>query len=586
PRRTGPGLDSDATMGGGEPADDDAGSGGVIADVRASFAALVRAFRSPDLAKALVAYAAFSISEWAAFIALIVYAYEDGGGLMVGTVSLLQLIPAALLAPVGAVLGDRHRRERVLLLAHGTLAVAMGLAAVALLTHAPAPLVYASGTAAGWTMVLIRPTHASLLPRLAATPEELTSAFAATGLLESICILVGPLLAGTLMGVAVGSVSGPGLVDAALAVSLAAGTFAVARIGVRTEPAHEGETSLRAVAAEAGAGIRAVARDHRPRLLVLTMGLTTVQLGFVDVLIVVLAFDVLRSGDAGVGFLNAAIGAGAVVGAALAAAVAVRWRSSRSFRWGISLSGLSIAGIAARPALAWALLASGGIGGTLADVNGRVMLQRLIPDKQLSRAFGVLESLYMAGEGVGSFVAAVLVTTIGPQWTLLVGGSLLPLTAVLAHRGLRTLDVGVRVPQEEIALLRGTRIFAPLPAAMLERLARNLVPVHVPTGAVVIHQGDHGDRFFVIVEGEVAVTADGHPVGALGRGGTFGEIALLRDVPRTATVTATTDVRLLALDRDEFLRAVTGHEPAGRAVEAQATERLDELERTRDEAGG
>lgn len=564
------------------PVDDAAGSGGVLEDVRASFAALVRAFRSPDLAKALVAYAAFSISEWAAFIALIVYAFEDGGSLMVGAVSLLQLIPAALLAPIGAVLGDRRRRERVLLLAHGALAVTMGLAALALLTHAPAPLVYASATAAGWTMVLIRPTHASLLPRLAKTPEELTSAFAATGLLESVCILVGPLLAGTLMGVAGGSVSGPGVVDAALAVLLTVGTLAVARIGVRTEPAHEGGASLRAVAGEAGAGVRAVARDRRALLLVLTMGLTTLQLGFVDVLIVVLAFDVLGTGDAGVGFLNAAIGAGAIVGAALAAAVAVRWRSSRSFRWGISFSGLSIAGIAAQPALAGGLLATGGVGGTLADVNGRVMLQRLIPDKQLSRAFGVLESLYMAGEGVGSFVAAILVATIGPRWTLVVGGSLLPLTAVLARRGLRALDVGIRIPQEEIALLRGTRIFAPLPVAMLERLARNLVPVHVSAGAAVIREGDHGDRFFVIVEGEVEITADGRAVGALDRGGTFGEIALIRDVPRTATVTATTDVRLLALDREEFLRAVTGHEPAARAVADQAAERLDELQRAQE----
>jgi MFS family permease len=558
----------------------------VLADVGTSFTALGRSFRSPDIAKALAAYLAFTITEWAAFIALIVYAYKDGGSVMVGLVSLLQLIPAALLAPIGSVLGDRHRRERVLLYAHASLAAMTALAALALLTDASAPLVYASATSAGWVITLVRPTHASLLPRLARTPEELSSAYAATGALESSSALLGPLLAGGLMSLASlapGSLSGPGVVDAALAVLLLLGTVSVATIRIRTEPAHGGGSSgVRVVATEAVVGIRAVARDRRSLLLVTTMGLAMVQLGFVDVLIVVLAFDVLGTGEAGVGFLTASIGVGAVVGATVAIAVATRWRSSRSFRWGVSWSGLSIAGIAAQPALAGVFLAMSGAGGALADVNGRVMLQRLIPDKQLSRAFGVLESLYMAGEGVGSFLASLIVVALGPGWTLLIAGMLLPATALLGRRAFAALDVGVRIPSEEMALLRSTPIFEPLPAPMLERLARNLIPISVPNGSVVITQGDAGDRFYAIVEGAVDVLEGGRRVTTLGPGGSFGEIALIRDVPRTATVVATTESKLLALDRDEFLRAITGHEAASDAAHGVATERLDELESGRD----
>jgi MFS family permease len=557
--------------------------GRVLADVRTSFAALGRSFRSPDIAKALAAYLAFTITEWAAFIALIVYAYEDGGSVMVGLVSLLQLIPAALIAPVGSVLGDRHRRERVLLYAYASLTAATTLAAVALLMTAPAPLVYASATTAGWVITLVRPTHASLLPRLARTPEELSSAYAASSLLESVSILLGPLLAGGLMALAPGSLSGSGVVDAALAAMLFLGTVSVASIRVRTEPAKDGGTSgVRVVAADAVEGVRAVARDRRSLLLVATMGLAMVQLGFVDVLIVVLAFDVVGTGDAGVGFLTASIGVGAVVGATLAVGVAARWRASRSFRWGISWSGLSIAGIAAQPALASFFLAMSGVGGALADVNGRVMLQRLIPDKQLSRAFGVLESVYMAGEGVGSFLASLIIVAIGPRWTLLIAGVLLPSVALLGRRALIALDVGIRIPSEEMSLLRSTRLFAPLPAPMLERLARNLIPIHVPDGSVVITQGDVGDRFYSIVEGAVEVLEGGRRVKTLGPGGSFGEIALIRDVPRTATVVATTESKLLALDRDEFLRAITGHEAASEAAHGLATERLDELEASRD----
>ena len=555
----------------------------MFADVRTSFTALGSSFRSPDIARALAAYVAFTITEWAAFIALIVYAYQDGGSVMVGLVSLLQLIPAAILAPIGSVLGDRHRRERVLRFAYASLTGTTALAAVALLTDAPSPLVYASATTAGWVITLVRPTHASLLPRLARTPEELSSAYAASGLLESSSTLLGPLLAGALMGLAPGSISGPGVVDATLAVLLLLGTVSVASIRVRTEPAHGGGSSgVRVVASEAVLGIRAVARDRRSLLLVTTMGLAMVQLGFVDVLIVILAFDVVGTGDAGVGFLTASIGVGAVVGAAFAIGVAARWRSSRSFRWGVSWSGLSIAGIAAQPALAGVFLAMSGAGGALADVNGRVMLQRLIPDKQLSRAFGVLESLYMAGEGVGSFLASLLVVALGPRWTLLIAGVLLPSAALLGRRALVALDVGVRIPSEEMALLRSTRLFAPLPTPMLERLARNLIPISVPDGTVVITQGEAGDRFYAIVEGTVEVLEGGRPVAELGPGGSFGEIALIRDVPRTATVVAKTESKLLALDRDEFLRAITGHEAASDAAHGVATERLDELESRRD----
>jgi hypothetical protein len=332
------------------------------------------------------------------------------------------------------------------------------------------------------------------------------------------------------------------------------------------------------VITDAVVGVRAVAKDRRSLLLVLTMGLATVQLGFVDVLIVILAFDVIGTGDAGVGFLTASIGVGAVVGAALAVGLALRWRSSRSFRVGVASSGVAIAAIAAQPGLAAGLFAVSGVGATLADVNGRVMLQRLIPDKQLSRTFGVLESLYMAGEGVGSFLASIIVVAIGPRWTLLLAGLLLPTAAVVGRRALVALDVGVRIPATEIALLRSISIFAPLPTPTLERLARNLVPISLPAGATVIEQGEAGDRFYAIVDGEAQVRTDGRAIATLGPGGWFGEIALIRDVPRTATVIATTGISLLALDRDEFLRAVTGHEAASVAAHGVATERLEELQ--------
>jgi hypothetical protein len=199
----------------------------------------------------------------------------------------------------------------------------------------------------------------------------------------------------------------------------------------------------------------------------------------------------------------------------------------------------------------------------LIDVTGRTMLQRLVPDEKLSRTYGVLESLYMALEGVGAFVASLVVGRVGPAWTLLAVGALLPAAGVLVRRKIVSLDVGIRVPTEEMAILRKTDLFSPLPPATLERLARNLVPIDVPAGTIVIREGDPGDRFFVVERGVVDIARGGRHAASRGAGDYFGEVALLFDQPRNATVTATTDLRLLILEREEFLRVVTGHGAVG-----------------------
>jgi CRP-like cAMP-binding protein len=138
-------------------------------------------------------------------------------------------------------------------------------------------------------------------------------------------------------------------------------------------------------------------------------------------------------------------------------------------------------------------------------------------------------------------------------------------------------DVGARVPADDLALLRRTSLFEPLPGAAVERLARNSVPVVVDAGTTIIREGDVGDRVYVIAAGEADVSANGSHVARLGPGEHVGEIALLRDVPRTATVVATTDARLLSLERDVFLRTMTGHEPSHAAAHSAAEDRLRKL---------
>ncbi|HEX7246918.1 MAG TPA: MFS transporter [Actinomycetota bacterium] len=547
----------------------------VMVELRASARGFARSFQTPSLAKALVALIAFGMTEWAAYIALIVYAFAEGGTARVGLVSTLTLALAAAVAPLGSVLGDRYRRERELILAHGGLAIGTGVTGIAMLAGLPAPVVYAAAMVSAALLTLVRPTHNSALPSLAPTPSDLTAAYAATGMIESACSFLGPLLATIVFAVS-GSLSGPGSVNATLALLLVLGAGSVATIptGDVSEPDTGPATAPPSLRREVSEGIRTAWHDPRARLLVGLLGMWTFVLGVIDVLIVVLAFEVLGTGESGVGLMNVSIGIGSIVGATVAVVVTGRRRLAGSFGSGLLVTGVPVAATAIVPVAAGPLFALSSAGMSLSNVAGITMLQRLIPDAKLTRVLGVLESMYMGGEGLGALAASVAVIAFGPRWTLLAGGLLLPVMTLVVRRRLADLDVGVRVPEHELAVLRRTRIFSVLPGTALERLARNAVPVHAEAGTTVIREGDAGDRYFAVATGSVEVSRAGAHVATLGPGDEFGEIALLRDVPRTATVVAATDSRLLSLHRDEFLAALTGE--AHSAAHETARDRLED----------
>ena len=114
------------------------------------------------------------------------------------------------------------------------------------------------------------------------------------------------------------------------------------------------------------------------------------------------------------------------------------------------------------------------------------------------------------------------------------------------------------MPGAELQILARIPIFEPLAQPALERLSWNLQPAMLARAPNVITEGERGDLFYVIQEGTASVISGGAPVATLGPGDYFGEIALLRNVPRTATVRAETDLELLTLEQEEFLAAVTG----------------------------
>jgi hypothetical protein len=327
------------------------------------------------------------------------------------------------------------------------------------------------------------------------------------------------------------------------------------------------------------AGFSTLAASPALLAVTLTYAAQALVAGALTVFAVVLAIDVLNMGNAGVGYLDCAFGVGGILGGVAAVGLAGSRRLAASFAVGVLAWGVGVAllGVTTTTAVALLLLAGVGAGNTVVDVAAVTLLQRSADDAVLGRVFGVLETVLLSALGLGSILAPVAIDAVGIRASLIGTGLLLPVVVVVFSRSIVALDR----PDPEVAwrtaLLRAHPVFRPLADATLDQVARALEPETAAEGALVIRQGDAGDRVYLVASGELAVDVDGRPGARLGRGDVFGEIALLRDVPRTATVRAVSGAGLLTLGRDEFLAAVTGHPTSAAEADLVVATRLAAL---------
>ena len=317
-----------------------------------------------------------------------------------------------------------------------------------------------------------------------------------------------------------------------------------------------------------GAGFGEIFHNRDLRLVIGLYCAQTVVSGASVVFGVAIALDLLKLGNSGVGLLDAGLGVGGLIGGVVALLLAGRGKLARDFGTGVLLWAAPLLLIAAWPTLASALIAMAliGVANSVVDVNAFTIVQRLVPATVLGRVFGAMESAIVAGMGVGAVLMPVLINTIGLRRGLLVIGAAVSVVSLLAGRGLRRIDKIALAPLG-VELLRTVPMLRPLPEAVLERLARHSKTVTTRQGATVFNEGDIGDRFFVIESGTAEVVIRGELIRTLSAGDSFGEIALLRDLPRTATVSATSDLVTRAIERNHFIPAVTGHGEAADEAE-------------------
>ncbi|QWF21876.1 MFS transporter [Nocardioides sp. LMS-CY] len=528
-------------------------------------AAIASNARNPDLRRAQLSFLGAWTAEWAFTVGLGIVAYRDAGATAVGLVGLLRMAPAAFVAPLLSPLADRGRRERLLIVVSTLRGVATAAAALVVGLSGPTYVVYLLAVLSTMAATLYRPAHSALLPSLCRSGYELASANVVRGLLDSTATLAGPLLAALLLELAG--------VTAVFAVASAASLWAaLLLLGLRYDaPPRTAAPQDDGLLRSAATGLRAVRRNGDLALIMALAVAQTLTRGALTVLTVVVAIDLLDTGETGVGLLTAAIGAGAVLGS-LAASLLVDTRSLGGwFAVGVALWGTPVVliGLVPRQAAALGLLACVGVGNALIDLGGFTLLGRIAPDEVLARVFGVLESLVAVSMGVGAIVTSLAVDRVGVRPTLALVGALCPVCAALAWPRLRRMDRSIRVRDREIAMLQRVPMLGALPLPAIEQLARGLEPLEVPAGATVFDQGDVGDHYFVIESGAAEVVGDGSVITALGPGEGFGEIALLRRTARTAAVRATRALRLQALRAEHFLAAVQGFPPS--ATDARTT---------------
>lgn len=519
---------------------------------------------------ALFVMLCFRTTELATWVALLVWAFNEGGTTATGTIAVAQLVPAAIVAPVGSVAGDRWTHRRALIASLLMQSAGCVLTWIALSSSAPFAVVCVCAGFLASSLALTRPAYYAALPELTEGPEELTALNSVSSGVEGFSDFLGPAIAGLLLATA-----GAEWVLLSMAVVTAVGSLACVTLpAVRLVPAADSGGYL----ALLRSGLLTLVKDRSAALLTVLVGVSFAVIGMLDILAVVLALEVLQSGEASPGFLTSAVGVGGILGAALSVVLIGRHRLAPAILLGAVIAGVPLVVVPASSALweALVLFALAGAGTAFLAVATRTLTQRVVAPHVLTRVFGLQEAMLLAGTAVGAAAATALVSVLGPTTAFIVGGLFLPLAALAVWPWIRRLDGRSSMPGAVFDLLRELDLFAALPQSSLELLARELEPLQVNAGDPVVTQGEPGELYYLIQTGDVRVLVDGAEVRALGPGEGFGEIALLKSVPRTATVQATSPVALLTLDRSTFISVVTGSPPTHVALEHVATQRLNE----------
>jgi MFS family permease len=546
--------------------DDTVASTGRLASERASDS-LRAALTNPGLRRIVAGWSAGIAGDNALLVAILIIAFQQGGPLAVGVYGVVRIAPSIIAGPLLAGPASRQPPTRLLLTVQFIRTIAAMAAVGVILTGGWLPALFVVNAIGATAGALVRPLQAAALPSLARTPGELVAANVALSTGEGLGGFGGPLLAGILV-----TLSGSTAAAVAGAILFGLATLSMAGLGASADDeaevaaerrAREAHAERRASGGPLGdltAGLRIV--RHRPGVAALLLGLgaQVVTRGLMSTLITVAAFDLLGLGEPGVGTLNAAWGLGGLLGALAAVSLANRRELGPAYAVSLVIWGLPLAviGLLPLPIVAFAAMFVSGAGNATLDISGFTLLQRIVPSVGRMAIFVLLEAIVGLGLGIGSILAPVLIAGLGDRGALAVAGAILPIAAVATWGWVQRVDEEAVVASEELAILRSSPMFERLPMTALERLAESMRSVTFAPDSEVVREGEKGDAYLIVGSGRVEVSQAGHPIAELGPGEAFGEIALLRGVPRTASVRAMVPSTIYTIACSHFQEAIAG----------------------------
>ena len=556
--------------------------GGMLRETRDSFAAV---FANRNFRRIELAFAGSAIGDWAYTTAVAVWAYGEGGAKALGVWMAIRATLMAVTTPFGAALADKMSRKRLMIIADLIRAVLIAAAAACLFAGTSAIPIYVLATLTALLATPFMCAQRAMLPSLAERPQELTAANGTASSIESLAFFVGPALGALLLGFTtvqvvflvnvatflwsmtlVAGVRPPARLDDAGAADPESGAAVASDDGAAEEPGFLSETS---------AGFRTIAKDRGLLVVTIAAALQTFVAGAFRVFVVVMAAEVLGTGPRGVGFLESVFGVGCIMGGVVALSRASRGQLGVDLAVGVATWSLPLMLVTVwpSPVTCFAAVVLMGLGNPLVDVSLDTIVQRITPDELLGRVFGALETCLIATSALGALAMPFLLDGTELRWALLVVALPVGVAVLLGLPEMRRLDSWLVMPAK-VPLLRRIDVFAPLSPAAVESLARGLKEMRFAAGDVLVREGEPSDLFYVIETGRVEVTQTGRLLRHEGPGEYFGEIGLLRDVPRTATISAAEDTVVQTITREDFLSAVNGHREAWQAADRIVTRRL------------
>ncbi len=529
---------------------------------------LLRSLQSRDFALVMGAFATSAIGSWAYNVALAVWLLDttgEPGWVAAATVG--RFVPALVMSAYGGVIAERFERVRLMSTLDATLFLIMVLLAVELALGAHPAVVVATAALSSTSGSVYEPAAAAMTPQL--VPErDLGSANALRNTIDNICVIAGPAL-----GAMVLLFAEPWVAIVINALTFLVSALLLSRVRTRSTPVDVTDGGQAGPLRQMLVGITTITSSPGTATLVAFSVIATFVFGVDTVLFVVLSDEVLGTGAEGYGYLLAGLGAGGV-----AAAVVVP-RLERLPRLGTVIL-LGIAGycvptllflVVDDPVVAFVVQCVRGASTLVVDVLAVTALQRSVPSERLGRVFGAFDSLLLIAILAGSTAVPIGLATLGLTGVLWVVSLGIPVLCLLGLPWLRQMDRDAverrALLAPKVDLLTRCDLFASVREGALEQLAGTADFVDTPPGAAVVRQGDPADAFFVIESGAYAVSAlDGAgtrvELDDMTAGAYFGEIGLIEAIPRTATVTARTTGRVLKVDGDAFVDALTQDAPS------------------------